>query len=112
MVIESLYMAARAGAVYLPADPRTAVQVADAYVKLNGVTPNEIVFNGVAPNDHTLTIELKRELPAYVTLLVIGSPGREIKVIAHAQRLGEQPRAGVHQAFLKGSLLPAVRTTM
>jgi hypothetical protein len=78
--------AVRAGAAYLPANPKTAVQVADAYVKLYGVMPNEIVSTVVAANDNTLTIVLRRELPTYVTLLVMGLPGREINVTAQARK--------------------------
>jgi hypothetical protein len=79
-------VAVRAGAEYLPADPRTAMQVADAYAKLNGVMPYEIVSTEVASNDHALTIALKRELPIYITLFVRGLAGREINVTAQARR--------------------------
>jgi hypothetical protein len=81
-------IAVKAGAVYLPADPRTAVQVADASVKRNGFVPNEIVSTEVAENDRTLTIVLKRELPTYVALFILGVgwPGCEIKVTAQAKK--------------------------
>jgi hypothetical protein len=85
--------AVRAGALYLPGSPRTAVQVADAYVKLNGVMPSEIVSTVVAANDNTLTIVLKRELPTYMTLLVMGLPGREINVTAQAKKWSEHLQA-------------------
>jgi len=90
--------AVRAGAVYLPANPGTAVQVADAYVELNGVMADEIVSTVVAANDNTLTIVLKRELPTYVTLLVMGLPGREINVTAQAQKRSEHLRQASAQA--------------
>jgi hypothetical protein len=100
-------IAVRAGAVYLPADPSAAVQVADAYATLNGVAPNEIVSTEVAANDQTLTIVLKRQLPTYVRLFVLGLPG-EIKVTAQAQKHTPHLRTALYVRPRHRSLPPIV----
>jgi len=84
-------MAVRAGALYLPADPMTAMRVADAYGKLNGIAPGEIAFIQVAPDRHTLWIRLDYKMPTYVTLFAVGLPSREIAVMASAR--GQSDRA-------------------
>ena len=84
-------LAARTGAEYLPADPRMAVQVADAYAKLNGILPREIIFIRVTPDHRTLRIRLNRKLPTYITLLAVGLPSREIAVTASAQKRSAHP---------------------
>ena len=53
------YMAVQAGAKYLPADPRKAVQTADASARRSGITPSEIVFITVTPDDQTRRCPLR-----------------------------------------------------
>ena len=79
-------MAARTGAEYLPADPTKALQVADAYAKLNGMLAREIIFIRVTPDHRTLRIRLNRKLPTYITLFTVGLPSHEIAVTASAHK--------------------------
>ncbi len=78
--------AIRAGAVYLPDDPRTAMFVADRYVRFCGVSSNEIDSTEVSADDYTLTIKLSRKIPEYVSLFAFGLPGRLISVTASGQQ--------------------------
>ena len=90
-------LAVRAGAEYLPADPRTAVQVADASAKLNGIMPGEIVFTRVAYDHRSLSIRLNRKMPTYVTLFAVGLPTSEIAVTASARRQSDHPQAALRK---------------
>ena len=82
--------AAKTGAQYLPADPRAAVRVANAYAKGHGIAPAEVVFTEISSDDHVLTIRLDRKIPMYVAVLALGLPARDINVTASAspQRAG------------------------
>jgi len=90
-------IAVRAGAMYLPADPMTAVRVADAYGKLAGIVPGEITLIQVAPDRHTLWVRLNYKMPAYVTLFAVGLPGREITVIASAEGRNDHPMTTIRK---------------
>ena len=79
-------MAVRAGAEYLPSDPRTAMLVADRYVRFCGVGSNEITSTDVSADDYTLTIKLSRKVPKYISLFAFGLPGRSISVTASGQQ--------------------------
>jgi len=85
------FIAVRAGAEYLPADPRTAIQVADESVKLSGILPGEIIFTRVAPDHRTLSIRLNRKMPRYIVLLAVGLSSREIAVTVSAQSRSDHP---------------------
>jgi hypothetical protein len=80
--------AVRAGMQYIPADPQTALRIADRFVQGFGVTSDEIILIDVSDDDSTLTIKLSREIPEYVSLLAFGLPNRTIRVTAS----GEQQR--------------------
>ena len=73
------------GAKYLPADPRSAVRVADAYAQRSGVTLEKIAFTVTSADNLTLTIRLRCQVPWYVALLAAGLPAREIEVTASAR---------------------------
>lgn len=77
-------IAANAGVRYLPGHPRSAIQVADAYAKMNGVEPSEIEFTGVSPDHSTLQIRLQREMPLYVVLFAFELPSHRIKATGAA----------------------------
>jgi hypothetical protein len=80
------HIAVVAGARYLPDRPQSAVQVADNYLKINGVMPSEIEFTGVSRDHLSLRIGLRRKVPAYVALLAFRLPSDHIAVIACATR--------------------------
>src|ERR1700682_1018224 len=81
--------AVKMGAEYLPADPRVAVQVADAYAQSQGIAPAEIVFIELSSNNHMLAIRLDRKFPRYMAVLAMGGlPARGISVTASAWRQG------------------------
>jgi hypothetical protein len=81
--------AVKMGAEYLPADPRVAVQVADAYAQSQGIAPAEVVFTEPSSDNHILTIRLDRKIPRYVAVLAMGGlPARDISVTASAWRQG------------------------
>jgi hypothetical protein len=81
--------AVKMGAEYLPADPRGAVQVADAYVQTQGIAPAEIVFTEPSSDSNMLTIRLDRKIPRWVAVLAMGGlPARDISVTASAWRQG------------------------
>jgi hypothetical protein len=73
------------GAKYLPADPQSAVRVADAYAQRGGVTQKEIAFTATSADNLTLTIRLRCEVPWYVALFATGLSAREINVTASAR---------------------------
>lgn len=73
------------GAEYLPADPQSAVRVANAYAQRGGVTPKEIAITVTSADNLTLTIRLRCEVPWYVALLAAGLQAREIEVTASAR---------------------------
>jgi hypothetical protein len=70
-------LAVRTGADYLPANCRAAMQAADASAQRIGIKREEIVFTGVSSDNQTLTIRLSRNMPRYLTVLVVGLPGRK-----------------------------------
>jgi hypothetical protein len=79
--------AVKMGAIYLPANPRAAVRIADAYVQSHGVAPAEIVFTELSSDNSVLTIRLDRKIPQYVAVLAVGGlPARDINVTASAWR--------------------------
>jgi hypothetical protein len=81
--------AVKMGAEYLPADPRVAVQVADAYAQSQGIAPAEIVFIELSSNNHMLAIRLDRKFSRYMAVLAMGGlPARDISVTASAWRQG------------------------
>jgi hypothetical protein len=81
--------AVKMGAEYLPADPRVAVQVADAYARSQGIAPAEIVFIELSSNNHMLAIRLDRKFPRFVAAFAMGGlPARDISVTASAWRQG------------------------
>ena len=87
-------MAVRVGAEYLPANPRTAVRIADAYARDNGIAPGEIVFTEPSSDNNVLTIRLDRKVPQYVALFTVGLPARDISVTASAQLQDDDQRTG------------------
>ena len=75
------------GAEYLPANPRAAVRIADAFAQRHGIAPAEIVFTQLSPDNSVLTIRLDRKIPSYVAVLAMGGlPARDIDVTASAWR--------------------------
>jgi hypothetical protein len=79
--------AVKIGAQYLPANPRAAVRVADAYAQRNGIAPGEIVLTELSSENSVLTIKLDCRIPLYVAVLALGGlPGRDINVTASARR--------------------------
>lgn len=77
--------AVKAGAAYLPANPRAAVRIADAYMRSHGIAPAEIVFTKPSSDGDVLTIKLDRKIPLYLALLAVGLPTRDIRVTASAR---------------------------
>jgi hypothetical protein len=77
-----------AGIVFLPANPAMAFKVARQYALLNGMRPEEIVSEKVAPDGSTISIELKRGIPFYLSgALIAQSNGPVIATdAAHAPR--------------------------
>jgi Putative Flp pilus-assembly TadE/G-like len=57
--------AALAGASYLPYDPVDAQSQAVAFAEQNGIQPSEIVSTNLAPDDLSITVQLKRTVPFY-----------------------------------------------
>jgi hypothetical protein len=93
--------AVKMGAVYLPADPRAALRVADAYAHSQGIASAEIVFTELSSDNNILTIRLDRKIPQYVAVIALGGlPARDISVTASAWRQG----AGQHLRQHLGSL--------
>jgi hypothetical protein len=90
-------LAVRAGAEYLPTDPRTAIQVAAAYAERNGVAFNEIVLVGVDSDKRTLRIGLNRKIPIYLALFAVGLPRGEIAVTASAQKRTDRTEAPLRE---------------
>ena len=80
------YIAVVAGARYLPDRPGSAIQVADTYVRVNGVMPSEIRSTRVSPDHLSLTIELRRKLPTYIALLAFRLPSKQIVAVACATK--------------------------
>jgi hypothetical protein len=85
------HIAVVAGARYLPDRPRSAIQVADTYVRVNGVMPSEIEFTEVSPDHHSLRIGLQREVPTYVSLLAFRLPSKHIVTVACATKRAMHP---------------------
>lgn len=54
-----------AGANYLPNDPASAIATANTWATQNGVATSEIVSTTVAPDDMSITMTVKRNVPAY-----------------------------------------------
>jgi hypothetical protein len=101
-------MAVRMGAKYLPANPRAAIQIADADARDNGIAPAEIVFTESSSDNKVLTIRLDRKVPQYVALLAVGLPARDIDVTASAHVHDELRRApqGTRSAGIEVFRLP------
>jgi hypothetical protein len=74
------------GAQYLPADPRAAVLVADAYAQSHGIAPGEIVLTELSSDNSVLTIRLDCKIPEVAVLAAGGLPARDINVTASAWR--------------------------
>lgn len=87
-------MAVRAGAEYMPKDPRGAIQIASRFVRHCGVASSEIISTDVSADDYTLTITLYRKVPKYVSLLALGLPSRLISVTATGQRQKLKAQSG------------------
>jgi hypothetical protein len=84
-------LAVRAGAEYLPTNPRAAAQVAAAYAKYNGAASNEIVLIEIDSDKRSLRIRLNRKIPIYIALFAVGLPHGDIAVTASAQRGSDRP---------------------
>ena len=78
-------LAVTKGVGYLPADPQTAVRVADACAASNGILPKEIAFTGVSADQQTLKIRLVRRIPLYVAMFALTLPTRDITVSASSR---------------------------
>jgi hypothetical protein len=99
-------MAVDAGVVYLPADSRAAVKAAKESVRRSGVTRVQILFAGASPDSRTLTIQLSRKMPWYVTI-VADVPSDEIRAAASAHARGTGPvlrRLRTRSVFIRGNL--------
>ena len=96
-------IAARAGAHYLPGQPRSAIQVADAYAGINGIKPSEIAFTEVSPDRSTLRIRLRRDMPLYIVMFTYGLPSHRI-VAAAAASIGSSLPGRFLQVSLPGGL--------
>ena len=82
-------MAVKVGAGCLPANPRAAVRIADAFARDHGIAPAEIVFTQLSPDNSVLTIRLDRKIPSYLAVLAMGGlPARDIKATASAWQRG------------------------
>jgi Flp pilus assembly protein TadG len=68
--------AALAGAGYLPYDTATAITTADNYAMSNGMAASEIISTSVAGDDMSISITLRRVVPAYFARLLglVGGP--------------------------------------
>jgi hypothetical protein len=88
--------AVAAGAEYLPMNPSAAIGVSRSYAKSIGVLPDEIISIEVSPDHSTLEIRLERRVPAYVSILSVGLPGRHIGVTAWARKQSNQSAALTH----------------
>ena len=80
------HIAVIAGALYLPDSPKSAIQVADTYVRVSGVMPSEIESTRVSPDHLSLRIELRRKLPTYIALLAFRLPSKQIVAVACATK--------------------------
>jgi hypothetical protein len=80
------YIAVVAGVRYLPDLPGSAIQIADTSVRVNGVLPSEIESTRVSPDHLSLTIALRRKLPAYIALLAFRLPSKQIVAVACATK--------------------------
>jgi hypothetical protein len=77
-------IAVTAGAYYLPAQPQSAIQVADTYARANGIESGEIEFTGVSSDGSTLRMRLRRYIPFYIMVFAIRLPRSPIRVTASA----------------------------
>lgn len=77
-------IAVSAGAFYLPAQPQSAIQVADTYARANGIESGEIELTEVSSDGSTLRMRLRRNIPFYVMVLAIKLPSSPIRVTASA----------------------------
>lgn len=73
-------MGVKVGAEYLPANPRAAVRIAEAYAQDHGIAPAEIVFTECSSDNRVLTIRLDRKVRQYVALFAVGLPARDINL--------------------------------
>jgi Flp pilus assembly protein TadG len=72
-----------AGANYLPADPASAIATADTWATNNGVADSEIVSTTVAPDDMSISMTVKRDVPTYFAR-IFGTTHTPIQVAATA----------------------------
>ena len=89
------YIAVVAGVRYLPERPKSAIQVADTYARINGVMPSEIEFTEVSPDQLSLRMGLRREVPTYVALLAFRLPSKHIVTVACATKRAIHPSGGL-----------------
>jgi hypothetical protein len=77
-----------AGIVFLPANPALAFKTARQYALLNGVSPEEIVSENVAPDGSTISIELRRGIPFYLSGAVLSPSNGPVTAtdVEHAPR--------------------------
>jgi hypothetical protein len=80
--------AVSAALLFLPGNPAMALKIAHQYALLNGMRPEEIVSEKVAPDGSTISIELRRGVPFYLDGAVIGPSNGPVTTIdvAHAPR--------------------------
>jgi Flp pilus assembly protein TadG len=72
-----------AGANYLPADPASAISTADSWATKNGIASGEIVSTTVAADDLSITMTVKRTVPAYFAR-IFGTTSTPVQVAATA----------------------------
>jgi Flp pilus assembly protein TadG len=85
---------ALAGAGYLPGNPDRAIETAQSYAEMNGVTEGEIVSVTPGDDDSTLTVELSREVPYYFGR-IFGLNQSPVVARATAEVEGTQSATGV-----------------
>lgn len=85
---------ALAGAGYLPGNPDRAIETAESYAEMNGVTGGEIVSVTTGDSDLTLTVELSREVPYYFGR-ILGLTQSPVVARATAEVQGTQSAIGV-----------------
>jgi Flp pilus assembly protein TadG len=72
-----------AGANYLPSDPATAISTANDWATRNGMASGEILSTTVAPDDLSITMTAKRNVPAYFAR-IFGTTTTPVQVAATA----------------------------
>jgi hypothetical protein len=86
-----------AGIVFLPANPARAFRTARQYALLNGMRPEEIVSEKVAPDGSTISIELARGIPFYLSGVVIARSNGPVTAmdVEHAPRARPTHRGAI-----------------